>query len=308
MQDVKVTVASLRSILIDPQRNLELVREACAVAQRDGARMLFLPELMLTGHGGHPKITENAEPVPDGPLSSEIVRMSREANLCIVTGIAELDQNVVYNSMIVVDRGELLGVQRKVNMSSDEYLWFGTGETVECFDLGEVRFGVIICYDNHFPELAMACALQGADLLLGPHAARSGLWPDELTAEFKKTLISKQQENWRQVHSTRAFDHNLYVLLNNAVGSSVEGLAELEEYGAFGPGGVDPRRVVANHSGTLMGFDPEGQTILESTVEDLVDEIVTVELKCDGRQVNHGPTMNRRRNTMLEILINAAEG
>ena len=73
MQDTKVTVASLKSILIDPQENLQRVRQAVEVAERDGARLLFLPELMLSGHGGHPKMIENAEPVPDGPLSSAVV-------------------------------------------------------------------------------------------------------------------------------------------------------------------------------------------------------------------------------------------
>ena len=63
MKNTKVTVASMRSVLIDPQRNLERVKDACAIAHQDGARMLFLPELMLTGHGGHRKMTDNAEQI-----------------------------------------------------------------------------------------------------------------------------------------------------------------------------------------------------------------------------------------------------
>ena len=69
MNNIKVTVASLRSILIDPRKNLDLVKEACFRAEKDNARILFLPELMLTGHGGHSKMTENAERVPDGPVN-----------------------------------------------------------------------------------------------------------------------------------------------------------------------------------------------------------------------------------------------
>ncbi|UCE04608.1 MAG: hypothetical protein JSW07_13380, partial [bacterium] len=101
MKDIKVTVASMKSILIDTQRNLEQVRKACVIAKDSGARIVFLPECMLTGHGGHPKMIENAEPVPDGPLSQSVLKMSEEYQLCICVGIAELSNNLVYNSQMV---------------------------------------------------------------------------------------------------------------------------------------------------------------------------------------------------------------
>lgn len=306
MQDTKVTVASLKSILIDPEANMQRVRSAVDVAKRDGARLLFLPELMLTGHGGHPKMIENAEPVPEGPLSSAVLEMSRDAGIAICVGIAELDHGTVYNSQFVVDRGEYLGLQRKINLSSDEYLWFGNGDAVPIFDIGDLRFGIIICYDNLFPELALACALQHADVILAPHAARVGVWPANMTAEYKKKRIVAQQEDWREKHSTRAIDHNCFVLLCNAVGSSMQGLAELDEYGSFGPGGHDPRKAIANHVGTVLGFGPDGKAIFETQVDDFVDEIVTIELPASARNINHQPTRNRRASTMLDILAEAA--
>ena len=126
------------------------------------------------------------------------------------------------------------------SISGDEYVYFGAGETLTTFDIGELRFGIIICYDNHFPELALLHSLNHVDLLLAPHAARTGVWPDELTPEFCAQTIRRQQDAWQKVHRARAFDHNVYVLLNNAVGSSIEGL----------------EGVVANHAGTVMGLDP----------------------------------------------------
>lgn len=108
MKDTRVTCAALRSVLADVGQNLALVRQAAEQAKRDGARMLvslhllallaapgpwrrccppahhdanclllarfplatwqFAPELQLTGHGGHPIMASNAEPLPDGPL------------------------------------------------------------------------------------------------------------------------------------------------------------------------------------------------------------------------------------------------
>jgi len=307
MQNLKVTVASLKSILIDPQENLARVERACEQAAEEGARMLLLPELMLTGHGGHPKMIENAESVPDGPMSRVMLDRSRDANLCICVGIAEQDCNVIYNSMAVFDRGHYLGLQRKIHMSSDEYLWFGVGEQLALFEIDSVRFGVIICYDNHFPELAMALALQGAELILAPHAARIGVWPDNPDATFKRKTIQVVQEGWQRCHATRAWDHNVFVLISNAAGSSVEGLAELEGYDPVGPGGIDTRSVIANHAGTVMGFAPTGETILRTTAEDFVDEVVTIELDASKHQVNHKPTINRRIDTSLRILSAAAD-
>ena len=193
MNNIKVTVCSLRSILADPQGNLDLVRKACATAEEDGARILFLPELMLSGHGGHPRMVENAESIPEGPLSSAILALSKKHSICICVSIAELSNNIVYNSQMVADKGAYLGLQRKINLSGDEYCYFGAGQSVEVFDIGDIRFGITICYDNLFPELALVHSLNRVDLVLAPHAARTGKWPENTTPEFCSQQIADQQ-------------------------------------------------------------------------------------------------------------------
>lgn len=286
MQDTKVTVASLRSQLKDPQENLRLVESACEIARGDNARLLLLPELMLSGHGGHAKMAANAEPIPTGPLSSTILELSKKYSLCICVGIAELTNHIVYNSQIVADDGVYLGLQRKINLSGDEYCHFGAGEELKVFDIGDIRFGIIICYDNLFPELALMHALDHVDVILCPHAARSGNWPTDLTPEFCVQTINTRQEDWEKLHKTRACDHNVYVLLCNAVGPSTMGLED----------------VVANHAGTVMGVDPDGEIFLRTSKTDFSNEIVTVELKKEKRRINHAPSRNRRLNTILELL------
>jgi predicted amidohydrolase len=282
--EIKVTVASLKSTLNDTEGNLSRVERACRLAHREGARMCFLPELMLTGHGAHRKMAENAQHVPDGPLTEAVIEWSRRWDLCICVGIAERTKDqIVYNSQIVVDRGTYIGLQRKINLSGDEYVYFGAGERVEVFDIGELRFGITICYDNHFPELALIHSLQKVDLILAPHAARSGDWPDPLTEEFKQKKIADRQRTWEQCHSTRADDHNVYVLLNNAVGPATEGL----------------ENVVANHAGTVMGIDPHGEVFLRTSATDIIDECVTVELRRNRFRFNHSPTRNRRLSNVV---------
>ena len=286
MRSTKVTVASLRSVLVDPQWNLDQVRWAAVQANADGARLLLLPELMLTGHGAHPKMADNAEPVPDGPLFQAVLGLSAEFDLCICVGMAELADRVVYNSQIVVDRGKYLGLQRKMNLSGDEYCHFGAGDRIPAFDIGDLRFGITICYDNLFPELALLHSLHKVDLILAPHAARTGDWPQDLTPEFSARIIQQQQESWEKVHRARAYDHNVFVLLCNAVGPSTRGL----------------EGVVANHAGTAMGVAPDGEVFLRSSVSTFEDEVVSVTLDPDRRTVNHGPTRNRRVDTLLRLL------
>ena len=112
MRDTKVTSAALRSSLTDVVGNLERVRAAAQQAAQEGSRMLFAPELQLTGHGGHPIMTANAEPLPGGPLCEEVTKISAELDIAICVGIAELGNDLqVYNSQFVVDRGKYLGAQ-----------------------------------------------------------------------------------------------------------------------------------------------------------------------------------------------------
>jgi predicted amidohydrolase len=292
MNDIKITLAALRSILIDPARNLELVSQACETASHAGARLILLPEMMLTGHGGHPKMTENAEPIPEGPLGQAVIRLSKEYDLCICVGIAELADNLVYNSMMVVDRGEFLGQQRKINMSSDEYLYFAAGEKVEVFDIGDVKFGITICYDSNFPEIAFIHGLHQVDLILFAHAARTGVWPEPMTPDFRQAIIQQRQDSWEKMFRGTAYFHNAYILATNAVGASTEGL----------------EGVVANHAGTVMGVDPTGEVFLKTSVMDFVDEVVTVGLEAKKRAINHKPTRNRRLAVVKHMLDEAFRG
>ena len=111
--------------------------------------------------------------------------------------------------MQVCDKGVYLGLQRKINLSGDEYVFFGPGTDCEVFDIGDLRFGITICCasgparpcasrirsrsaaaasalpnnslhyesttadDSLFPELALVHALNKTDLVLCPNAARS---------------------------------------------------------------------------------------------------------------------------------------
>ena len=86
------------------------------------------------------------------------------------------------------------------------------GTDCTLFDIGDLRFGITICYDSLFPELALVHSLNKTDLVLCPNAARSGEWPAEPDPAFCAKVIAHRQNNWEVLHRARASDHNCYVL------------------------------------------------------------------------------------------------
>ncbi len=291
MKDIKVTVASVNSILIDPNENIKKVEQVCKEAHKAGARLVLLPECMLSGHGGHrPTMEANSEAVPEGPMSRAVLRMSNDYDLCICVGINERADGVIYNSIMVADRGKFLGVQRKINLSSDERRFFADGRKVEVFDIGDIRFGISICYDNNFPELALIHKLHDVDLILAAHASRTGVWPEPLTAEFCTERINAEQRKCEKLFVGNAFLYNIYILATNAVGSATQGI----------------EGVVSNHAGTVFGVDPRGDCFLRTKAKDkIIEEIQTIELKAAKRRFNHHPTRNRDWMKVKVLLNNA---
>ena len=286
MSICKTTIASIPSLLAYPDRNLALVEETAKGAAELGSRLVVFPELMLTGHGAHRLMADNAESVPDGPIASRILALSDDLGICICVGIAELDRGIVYNSQIVADRGRYLGCQRKIHLSGDEYLFFAPGDSVPVFDIGELRFGISICYDSRFPELSLIHALEGVDAVLSVHAARTGEWPDPPSAEFALEKIRNRQEGWIRRWSGRAEDYNFFVLLCDAVGPSTEDLED----------------VVANHAGSIMVMAPDGKPVMTTDNKNFVAEIRTYDLDTDLRVRNHNPTRNRRLDVFMNSL------
>ena len=128
--------------------------------------------------------------------------------------------------------------------------------------------------------------------MLSAHAGRTGVWPENLNADFAREQIQQRQRSWEKRYCGRAQDYNFYVLLCDAVGRSTRGL----------------EGVVANHAGTVMAINPQGEVVFQSEKEDFSAEIRTVDLLAEERQQNHAPTRNRRLSIFRALLDRAAEG
>ena len=163
------------------EKHVELIGKAAA----EGAQVTCLQEIF---HGPYfcaeqdPKWYATAEP-EDGPTLTRMREVAREHNMVlIVPWYEEAQTGVYYNSAAVIERdGTLLGKYRKTHIPHVgpcfwEKYYFKPGNLgYPTFDTSIGRIGLIICYDRHFPEVARAVGLKGAELVFNPSATVESL-------------------------------------------------------------------------------------------------------------------------------------
>jgi len=200
--------------------NLTLIETRVAEAAAAGARLVLLQEL----HNGpyfcqHESVDEfdRAEPIP-GPSTARLGALARRHGVVIVASLFERRAPGLYHNTAVVleSDGRLVGRYRKMHIPDDpgfyEKFYFTPGDLgFEPIDTSVGRLGVLVCWDQWYPEAARLMALAGADLLLYPTAI--GWDPDDAPAE--KT---RQRDAWILSHRGHAVANGLPVLSCNRVG------------------------------------------------------------------------------------------
>lgn len=188
MEKFKVAAVQMNALKGDLEHNLEVHRRFAHKAAQAGCRLVMFPELSTTAHFGDETATALAQPATGGSIYAAMHDLARELALVISYGFCEKAHGTYYNAQALVGPEGLIGVQRKVHASRDEYFYFRMGRTLEVFDLGFCRVGTLICFDSNFFEVWRVLALQEADVILLPHASRSGWGKAIPPAEQKKSL------------------------------------------------------------------------------------------------------------------------
>ncbi len=245
------------------------VREAV----NHGAQIVCLKELFNAPYFckvEHAERFDLAEPIP-GPTTDAMQRLARELEIVLIVPLFERQGPGVYrNSAAVIDAdGTLLGVYRKMHIPDDplflEKYYFTPGDgtpdptlaadrvaQAAGFKVWKTRYanvGVLICWDQWYPEAARITALLGADVLFYPTAI--GWHPGE-KAEFGQAQV----EAWRTAQRAHAIANGVYVASPNRVGFEAEpGTDGLEFFGhsfisdPFGrliaDAGTDPEILIA---------------------------------------------------------------
>ncbi|NJK92744.1 MAG: carbon-nitrogen hydrolase [Blastochloris sp.] len=205
----------------DPQRNLDKAVARCREAAAQGAQILCLQELFRTEYFCRTEefeLFDLAETIP-GPSTEALAQVARECGVVIVASLFEKRAKGLYhNTAAVLDAdGSLLGIYRKMHIPEDpaffEKFYFTPGDLgFKTFKTRYGNIGVLVCWDQWYPEAARLTALQGADILFYPTAIG---WAHEEKPEVKKC----QADAWQTIQRSHAIANGVFVASVNRVGS-----------------------------------------------------------------------------------------
>src|SRR5437762_804504 len=209
----------------DRADNLARAGRSIREAARRGAQIICLKELFHAPYFCKSQQADRfdlSEPIP-GPITTPLQPLASELALVLVVPIFERQGPGVYrNAAAVIDAdGSLLGVYRKMHIPDDplyyEKYYFAPGEAPG-FRVWETRYatiGVLICWDQWYPEAARITSLMGAQVLFYPTAI--GWHPSE-----KDEWGAAQVEAWRTMQRSHAIANGVYVAAPNRIGHEPE--------------------------------------------------------------------------------------
>ena len=264
MQNMRVAAVSMNGLLGEPNRILEQIGDWTARAVAQGAQLVLFPELLVHGHCT-PETWELAERVPDGPATKRLCELAARLKVVLSVGLSEKEHDIAFNTQILVGPAGYIGKQRKLHLSRDEVLFYKGGRELPVFDIGPCKVGMIICYDNSFPEPARILALRGAEVLLMPHAARHKTWDD--TAESARAARQYAAHYYRTMIPCRARENACFAVVADQAGRA----GYVDRYPRESP--AQP-----HHPGGAFVFDPQGEVVAATNDERIADEMIVADL------------------------------
>jgi len=204
----------------NPAANLKKTLAAAARAARQGAQIICTQELFRSQYfcqSEDHKFFELAEPIP-GPTTKAFQTFAKQHKVVVIASLFEKRASGLYhNTAAIIDAdGSLLGTYRKMHIPDDplfyEKFYFTPGDLgFRAWQTRYAKIGVLICWDQWYPEGARITALQGAEILFYPTAI--GWHPSE-KAESGKL----QHSAWETIQRSHAIANGCYVAVPNRVG------------------------------------------------------------------------------------------
>lgn len=204
----------------DRRDNMRRLAEKIKVLAAEGAELVVLQELHNSLYFCQTENVDNfdmAEPIP-GPSTDFFGNLAKELGVVIVTSLFERRAAGLYhNTAVVIERdGTIAGKYRKMHIPDDpayyEKFYFTPGDIgFQPIDTSVGRLGVLVCWDQWYPEAARLMALQGADMLIYPTAI--GYESSDTESEQQR-----QREAWTTVQRGHAVANGLPVVAVNRVG------------------------------------------------------------------------------------------
>ncbi len=220
----KIRVALIQmSCSASVAENLEKAVGYVRRAANQGAQIACLQELFRSQYfcqRADTQLFELAESIP-GPSTEALTAVARGNQIVIIASLFERrDAGLYHNTSVVIDGdGTLLGSYRKMHIPDDplyhEKFYFTPGDQgYRAFDTQFGRIGVLVCWDQWYPEAARLTALHGAKILFYPTAI--GWHPAE-----REQYGAVQHDAWKTIQRSHAIANGVYVASVNRVGHEV---------------------------------------------------------------------------------------
>ena len=217
----KVTLGLLQhACSADPAANLKKTLALTERAAKQGANIICTQELFRSQYFCQNEDHENfklAEPIP-GPSTQAFQKIAKKYGVVIVASLFEKRASGLYhNTAVIIDAdGSLLGIYRKMHIPDDplyyEKFYFTPGDTgFRAWNTKFGKIGVLICWDQWYPEGARLTAMQGAEILFYPTAI--GWHPQE-----KAEHGVNQHGAWETIQRSHAVANGCYVAAINRIG------------------------------------------------------------------------------------------
>lgn len=224
MKNVNVGLVQM-SCVKDKSSNIEKAKEKIREAAQKGAQIVCLQEIFSTLYFCDVEDYDNfdlAEKIP-GPTTDTLSELAGELGVVIIASLFEKRAEGIYhNTTAVLDAdGSYLGKYRKMHIPDDpafyEKFYFTPGDMgYKVFDTKFGRLGVLICWDQWYPEAARITAMMGAEILFYPTAIG---WASEQDAETNKD----QYHAWQVIQQSHAVANGIPVVSVNRVGDEQDG-------------------------------------------------------------------------------------
>ena len=219
---MKVTLGLLQhACSASPADNLKKTLALTEQAAKKGAKIICTQELFRSQYFCQSEDHENfklAESIP-GPSTVAFQKLAKKYKVVIVASLFEKRASGLYhNTAVIIDAdGALLGIYRKMHIPDDplfyEKFYFTPGDTgFRAWQTKYGKIGVLICWDQWYPEGARLTALQGAEILFYPTAIG---WHPKEKAEYG----SNQHGAWEISHRGHAVANGCYVAAINRIGT-----------------------------------------------------------------------------------------
>lgn len=271
--------ANTADILTNRQRLCDKMRELAA----DGAQLIVNQELHDSLYFCQTENTDLCDLAVDinaGPTIDTYSALAKELGVVIVTSLFERRAPGLYhNTAVVFERdGSVAGTYRKMHIPDDpayyEKFYFTPGDLgFEPIDTSVGRLGVLVCWDQWYPEAARLMALRGAQLLIYPTAIG---WESTDTPEEKE----RQREAWTTVQRGHAVANGLPVVTVNRVGHEPD------------PSGVTNG---IQFWGSSFVAGPQGEFLFRAPSDQEVSTIIDIDMRRSEHVRRWWPFLRDRR-------------